>query len=362
MCCKQATILVLNHNGKALLEEFLPSVVKAATWGGQRHDVIVVDNASSDGSIALLKRQFPQVHVRRMSRNRYLFSYNAAVRECETDVVVLLNNDVRVDLGFLPPLLEHFADDRVFAATPMVQSDKATERFECRRYPVLTRGTLSTRPDFASAGTQFTLFAHGGASAFDRKKFLALGGLDHLYWTCLYEDIDISYLAWTRGWRTIFEPRSVVFHRGGASLGRTPGRSGRWRRVEERVRTLFVLKNINNRRMLAECLTFLALRALRALGSGDLRRLLAHLDIALRWPQIVEARRRVGRLRVFDDAQIFAALRMNGAPGCERRYRGSSRAIRGRDLVLEGIGAADERSQWKRTRVIADTGVPVGSA
>jgi len=328
MSSRRATLLVLNHNGAALLEKCLPSVVAASRFGGQEHCVVVVDNASTDRSVELLRRDFPQVEVRRKTRNRYLLSFNDAISECETDWVVILNNDVIVEPDFLPPLLEHFSDRRVFAVTPHIRSDKPTERFGCRRYPILSRGVLHTRPDFSSPGVQLTLLAHGGAAALDREKFLALGGFDSLYWKCLYEDLDLSYAAWLLGWRVIFEPRSVVFHIGGASLGRGGGPSRKWRRVEERVRTLFVLKNIENHTMLSQCLTFFALRVLKAAVSGDVSRMLAHLDIALRWPRVVTARRRTRAMRLYDDRAVFDALRRNRGPeshdgsgrGKEQRY------------------------------------------
>jgi GT2 family glycosyltransferase len=312
MSFRRATLLVLNYNGKPLLEECLPSVVEAARFGGQRHEVIVIDNASSDGSVEFVREHYPDVKIRRMARNRYLFSYNRIISECETDWVVLLNNDVRVEADFLEPLLDHFGDRRVFAATPMVRSDKPTERFECRRYPILSRGVVNTRPDLSSHGIQLTLFAHGGASALDRRKFLSLGGFDSLYWTCLYEDVDLSYAAWLRGWHIVFEPRSRVFHKGGASLGRGGRQSAKWRRVEERVRTLFVLKNIEDRRMLTECLVFFGLRVLRALLTADVGRMRAHLDIALRWPRLVVAREKARQTRWREDAEVFRALRVNG--------------------------------------------------
>lgn len=312
MSFRRATLLVLNYNGRSLLEECLPSVVQAASYGGQRHEVVVIDNASSDGSVAFVREHFPDVKVRRMARNRYLFSYNRIISECETDWVVLLNNDVRVEPDFLKPLLDHFGDRRVFAATPMVRSDKRTERFECRRYPILSRGVVNTRPDFSSPGIQLTLFAHGGASALDRRKFLALGGFDGIYWTCLYEDVDLSYAAWLRGWHIVFEPRSRVFHKGGASLGRGGGQRAKWRRIEERVRTLFVLKNIEDRRMLTECLVFFALRVLRAALTADVGRASAHLDIALRWPRIIAARKKAKQMRWCEDRAVFRALRLNG--------------------------------------------------
>src|SRR5216683_6419095 len=93
----RATIQILNYQGRELLESNLPSVLAAVARTGQPHEVLVVDNGSSDGSVEMLREKFPQVKVVPLDRN-YFFSRgnNQGARHASGDVLVLLNNDMRV--------------------------------------------------------------------------------------------------------------------------------------------------------------------------------------------------------------------------------------------------------------------------
>jgi GT2 family glycosyltransferase len=111
-------ILVLNYNGKYLLAKFLPSIVRAA--GRSMHDckVMVVDNLSTDGSAELVKKEFPSVGFFASAENKVLCSYNDVIRDLNSDVVMLLNNDIEVAEDFVDYLAGHFEKDDVFFVAP----------------------------------------------------------------------------------------------------------------------------------------------------------------------------------------------------------------------------------------------------
>ena len=98
-------ILILNWNGKSLLEVFLPSVIKYSAG----HDIYVVDNASSDNSIDYIKNNHPKVKTIEFTENYgYTGAYNRAVKEIKTDVFCFLNSDVAVTKNWLSPIIECF--------------------------------------------------------------------------------------------------------------------------------------------------------------------------------------------------------------------------------------------------------------
>ncbi|MBI3282064.1 MAG: glycosyltransferase, partial [Acidobacteria bacterium] len=106
-----ASIVIPNWNGRDLLASYLPSVIEAAA-GNPRNEIIVVDNGSTDGSVELLDQRFPSVRVVRLPRNEgFGGGSNAGFLAARHDVVVLLNSDMRVDPGFLAPLLAGFSDE-----------------------------------------------------------------------------------------------------------------------------------------------------------------------------------------------------------------------------------------------------------
>jgi len=221
---RAASIVIPNWNGRALLEKYIPSILEA-TKGNPANEIIVVDNASEDGSAAFLKREFPTVRVLELDRN-YGFGggSNRGFAAAKNDIVVLLNSDMRVAPDFLAPLLEDFSDENVFAVSCQIFfSDPAKPREETGLTQAWwENGGLRVRHRIDEQVTMaFPCFYGGGGScAFDRRKFAELGGFDALYHPFYLEDTDLGYLAWKRGWTVFYEPRSVVWHEHRGTIGK----------------------------------------------------------------------------------------------------------------------------------------------
>jgi O-antigen biosynthesis protein len=214
-----ASIIILNFEGEQLLRRNLPSVLGAVARSGQPHEVLVVDNGSTDGSVAMLREEFPDVRLLALDRN-YFFSAgnNAGVRAASHDLIVLLNNDMRVEPDFLKPLLKPFdGREDVFAVSSQIFFADQTRR---RDETGLTAGRyvdgelqLAHLPVPAIGPEPVPiLWAGGGSCAIDRRKYLELGGLDVLFDPFYCEDTDLSLRAWQNGWRVLFAPESRVHH------------------------------------------------------------------------------------------------------------------------------------------------------
>src|SRR5438552_5859488 len=129
---KTAAVVIVNWDGMHLLSECLPSVIDAVNYAGGKHEILIVDNGSTDGSVEFLKQRFPEVRVLALNHN-YGFGggNNRGVEEVHTDIVVFLNNDMVVDRDFLNPLLRVLEDPSVFAATSQIFfSDPSRRRQE----------------------------------------------------------------------------------------------------------------------------------------------------------------------------------------------------------------------------------------
>jgi len=218
------SVVIPNWNGRDLLEKHLPSVIEALA-GNPANEILVVDNASTDGSAAFLRERFPRVRVLELDRNRgFGGGSNAGLRAARHDVVVLLNNDMRVERDFLQPLLDGFSHPRVFAVSAQIFfSDPAKVREETGLTEGLwIHGRLRVRHVIDDrVGDLFPIFyAGGGSSAYGRRKLLELGGFDPLFEPFYLEDTDLSYRAWKRGWTVHFQPRSVVYHQHRGTIGR----------------------------------------------------------------------------------------------------------------------------------------------
>ncbi|MFH0778611.1 MAG: glycosyltransferase [Candidatus Eisenbacteria bacterium] len=238
---------------KPMLMKCLESVTLAAKEAVSQHrvDVHVISSRGEDGCEEAALSRFPAVHVHLVERGRFLFLYNDFLPRLDSERVILLNNDVVVDEKFISPLLKHFEREKTFAVSPRIMRWKngAPDGLEVGyREAVFRRGMISWKTlnrDDAS----LNLYAHGGASAYDRKRLLELGGFDELYLPYFYEDVDVSYRAWKRGWRCVTEPASVVYHLGSETIRRGTSRDANecFRRKNQ---LLFHWKNLSDGRFL----------------------------------------------------------------------------------------------------------------
>lgn len=224
-------VIILNWNGEKLLSQFLPSVVEHTP--ADIGDVIVVDNGSTDGSMDLLLRQFPEVEVLRFDEN-YGFAggYNRAVAHYADryEYAVLLNSDVAVKNDWLTPLHRFMAEHSdVGASQPKILSWRHPEMFEYagasggfidrNGYPYCRGRVFATveldRGQYDDARTIF--WATGAALMVRTADYLAAGGLDEDFFAHM-EEIDLCWRLQLMGKKISVVPEATVYHLGGGSL------------------------------------------------------------------------------------------------------------------------------------------------
>jgi O-antigen biosynthesis protein len=306
-----ASVVIPNWNGKDLLEKYLPSVIEAAT-GEPDNEVIVVDNGSTDGSVEFLRAAFPSVRVIALAENRgFGGGSNEGFRQARNDIVVLLNSDMRVAADFLPPLLEGFSDPGVFAISCQIFFSDPTR---VREETGLTQGwwqdgglKVRHRIDPEVDDLFPCFYGGGGSCAFDRRKFLALGGFDSLLAPFYLEDTDLGYQAWKNGWKVLYQPRSVVYHEHRGTIGKKFSEA-QIQAVLKKNYLLFAWKNIHETPRLLSHLLLSWAGAVLSVVFGDApgRPNLAALGRAFRsLPRAVNSRRRARRLAQISDTEAF---------------------------------------------------------
>jgi len=217
---KSVCLAILNYNGRHHLEHLLPTACVAAGNFPGKCSVVVLDNRSTDDDVAWARREFPSVQTVVAPKNDFLFSYNWFAGERDEDIIVILNNDLKLPPGFVQPLERHFALDDVFAVSA-TSRDWDDREFTCGPARLGSHhGVYHWDYERERQEPCHTLYCSGGFMAADRKKFLGLGGFNRLFWPGYAEDLDLGFRAWRKGWRCIFEPASVVLHRENGTWGK----------------------------------------------------------------------------------------------------------------------------------------------
>lgn len=222
-------IVILNWNGRKLLQQYLPSVVKYSLG----YDVYVADNGSEDDSVSFLKENFPTVKIIQLDKN-YGFTggYNRALSQISADYFVLLNDDVEVTKGWVNPIVKLMSqDDKIAVCQPKLLSYTDKTKFE---YAGAAGGYIDYLGYPFCAGRIFEhleqdkgqynqpreIFWATGAAMFVKSNvFRELKGLDEDFFAHM-EEIDLCWRAKNAGYKVMYCPDSTVYHYGGGTLNK----------------------------------------------------------------------------------------------------------------------------------------------
>ncbi len=294
----RAHLLILNYNGADILGETLPTLQAAMAQSKHECRLSVIDNASPDKSVDFLKEHFKNVTIYRQP-NRLLCSYNEVLEQIDEEWVILLNNDLKVAPDFLDLLLDPFLEDPLlFMVSPSNRSydGRQSRGGPCRAWMSFGIFKAADIPENKSQKITEAVatFAAGSAGAYDRKKFLALGGYDDLYLPGTVEDTDLCFRAWKRGYRCLYEARSVVYHEGQRSFRKAFGVFGT-AEMNARNIYLFMWKNFEDPRLWVEHLICLPLRLVGHLLRGQLFWITGFVKALGRLPEVLKRRRLADR-------------------------------------------------------------------
>ncbi len=313
MTAPRISIIIPNWNGA----RHLPTCLEALRRQTYRNfEVIVADNASTDGSQELLRRDYPEVRLIALPENRgFTGACNAGLRAARGDILILLNNDTEADPRWLAAIADAFErhPEVGLIASKMLLFDR--------------RNVFHTAGDFyrvdglpgnrgvwqADTGQyeheEYVFSACGGAAAYRRAMLDEIGLLDEdFFYSC--EDVDLAWRAQLAGWRCLYVPQAVVYHRlaatgGGVTASFYDGRNFLYVIVKNYPGSLL-------RRywpQIVKAQLRLALESLRAWrGAAARARLRGQIAGLLALPRLVCKRREVQRLRRVSDEYLLSML------------------------------------------------------
>lgn len=226
---KRVSVVILNWNGKAFLELFLPSLVEHTTLPDV--ELVVADNASSDDSIDFLNKNYPEIRTLVLDEN-YGFAggYNRALALLDSEYYLLLNSDIEVSPNWLEPLIKELDEnEKLGAVTPKIKDHKKKTHFEYAGaaggfidkygYP-FCRGRIfdELEEDLGQYDDPCNIFWGSGAALLVRSSvWKETGGLDERFFAHM-EEIDLCWRMKNRGYEIRYVPGSTVYHVGGGTL------------------------------------------------------------------------------------------------------------------------------------------------
>ncbi|WP_446050337.1 glycosyltransferase family 2 protein [Zobellia laminariae] len=220
-------VVILNWNGEVLLERYLPSVVQHSGDA----EIYVVDNASTDNSVAFIKTNYPSVKIVQNSENGgFTKGYNDGLKSIDADIYCLLNSDIEVTEGWLPPILKVFSENKEVAIVqPKIMDLMRPDYFEYAGagggfidqlgYP-FCRGRIfqDLEKDNGQYDDVTEIFWATGACMFIKKEvYWELNGFDEHYFAH-QEEVDLCWRAKNNGHKVFYVGTSKVYHLGGSTL------------------------------------------------------------------------------------------------------------------------------------------------
>ncbi|MGB3681070.1 MAG: glycosyltransferase family 2 protein [Rubrobacteraceae bacterium] len=324
-----ATVVIPNWNGREFLEACLASLRMQSF---EDFGIVLVDNGSTDESVAFANESFPEVEVISLKRNEgFSAAVNAGIKASGSEYVALLNNDTATDPGWLEALVrsaESYPEAGFFASKLVDFHDR---RFLDGAGDALRLGGLPYRlghgeKDQGQFDAPAYVFGACAAAALYRRALLEEAGLFDEDFVSYCEDGDLSFRAQLAGYRCLYVPDAVVYHMGGASTGGK--RSATATRLGTRNSLGLLVKNLPLS-VVPHVLPFFVLaqltRLLTAAATGTLRPHLEGLSEALRHlPVMLGKRHGIQADKKLSDAEVRRLLRESStaaAASVARRIR-----------------------------------------
>ena len=196
-------IIIPSFNARYLLEKNLPSIIKNTDHLGK---LIIIDNGSEDDTVVWLNQNYPEaIIVKNKTNLGYTKPVNQGIARSDSELFILINNDVRPHEGYISQSLPYFSDPDVFAVTFNEAESSWPDMCWSGGKMQFSQGKDKSHPVLSA-------WASGGSAIFRRSIWNKLGGLDEIYAPFYWEDIDVGFRAWKSGYKIIWEPKALVFH------------------------------------------------------------------------------------------------------------------------------------------------------
>lgn len=213
---KTISIVIPNYNGSKLLATYLPYTFTAIENAEVAYEVIVVDDASADDSVAFLKDQYPQVKVLVNTQNSgFSYTCNQGIAAAQHELILLLNSDVKLTPDYFEHQFKYFEADDTFGVMGRIIDMEGDDIQDAARMPKFNGLKLKTDYFYYTNNDTdklFTFYLSGANALIDAAKLKEIGGFYELFSPFYCEDMELSIRAWKLGWKCYYEHQSICRH------------------------------------------------------------------------------------------------------------------------------------------------------
>ena len=226
---KSVSVVIPNYNGKHLLKEYLPFTYAAVKNTEFPYEIIVVDDASTDGSVDFLKAEYPEVIVISNSENKgFSYTCNRGIEVAKCELILLLNTDVKLSPDYFEHQWKYFLRWDTFGVMGRITDMKGDKIQDAARMPKWTGFKLKTAYFYytrSKSDRLYTLYLSGANALINAEKLKSIGGFNELFSPYYCEDMELCMRAWLLKWKSYYEHTAICQHQVSASTkGHTSAR------------------------------------------------------------------------------------------------------------------------------------------
>ncbi|MBS1532818.1 MAG: glycosyltransferase family 2 protein [Bacteroidetes bacterium] len=214
---KSISVIIPNYNGASLLAEYLPCTVEAVSEAGVAHEIIIVDDRSTDDSVNFVRMNYPGIKLILNAENRgFSYTCNRGIAAAQYELIFLLNSDVKLTPDYFDHQWKYFSDPGTFGVMGRIIDMEGDGIQDAARMPKFNGLKLKTGYHYYSRNTEdrlYTLYLSGANALVDAAKLRELGGFDEIYSPFYFEDLDLGIRAWRLGWKCYYEHQSICRHK-----------------------------------------------------------------------------------------------------------------------------------------------------
>jgi GT2 family glycosyltransferase len=322
---KSVSVIIPNFNGQQLLKEYLPFTLAAVKNIDFPYEIIVVDDCSTDNSVAFLKSEYPEIILVVNPENKgFSYTCNRGIEIATCQLILLLNTDVKLSPDYFEHQWKYFMRWDTFGVMGRITDMSGEKIQDAARLPKWNWFKLKTEYFYytkAQSDRLYTLYLSGANALIDAEKLKELGGFNELFSPFYCEDMELCMRAWLLKWNCYYEHNSVCCHMVSASTKKY-ARAKEVKSIYFRNRLYFHAIHLNNLALIGWFLQVTLFDLLPRLITGQIWFLKSYLNLFSNSKAIKQSRNKVKALidDYESDINIFSVVSKIRISSRNKRY------------------------------------------